>query len=93
MFKTYQWMNTTAVTAAFGIAAAFIGISASRHNTALTKCQSDFFKDPVAGSTSATDSKTLCNIFTWVDIGLMAGLWVVLAVFQVRRSLRRVLQS
>ena len=67
------------VLAAFGVAAAFIGLSAGRHNTAVTNCKAAYFQT----TSSPSETQNLCNIFTWVVIGLMGFLWVVLAIFQV----------
>ncbi|KAF9513663.1 hypothetical protein BS47DRAFT_1317328 [Hydnum rufescens UP504] len=78
-YRLYQRTNTLAVLVAFGMAAAFIGVSAGRHNTAVANCKSAYFRS--TGS-SATESQTLCNVFTWVVVGLMGLLWVVLAIFQ-----------
>jgi len=85
LFKTYRWLNSLAVVAAFGVAAAFIGVSASRHNTATADCRTNFFKTSDGESASSPDDKsqTLCNIFSWVDIGIMGGLWIVLLIFQL----------
>jgi hypothetical protein len=80
-YKFYQRTNTLAVIVAFGIAAAFIGLSAGRHNTAVTNCKNAYFQN--TSSSTSSESQTLCNIFTWVGVGLMGLLWVVLAIFQV----------
>ena len=32
---------------------------------------------------SSTEGNLLCNIFTWVGVGTLAGLWVVLGIFHV----------
>jgi hypothetical protein len=67
--------------AGFSVAAVWIGISASRHSVAQSKCETAFFSS--AGDTTQ-EGQTMCNIFSWVDIGIMGGLWVVLALAQVR---------
>ena len=69
--------------AAFSVSLAWIIISASRHNTAVTNCVNNFFQDTGAITSSVGEGETLCNIFTWADVGLMGGLWVVLAIMQV----------
>ncbi len=71
--------------AVFVIAAVWIAISATSHNSAVSNCQTEFF-DGFANSTTidvTTEGQTLCNIFSWVDVGVMGGLWVVLAIMQV----------
>ncbi|KAF8338017.1 uncharacterized protein EI90DRAFT_3151844 [Cantharellus anzutake] len=82
LFKTYQRLNMIVIAAAFGVAAAFIGLAAGRHKTAVTKCQDHFYKSN--NSTSAVDehSNTICSVFAWVDVGIMLGLWVLLAIIQ-----------
>lgn len=65
----------------FGVAAALIGLAAGRHNTARTKCQQNFYSD--TSSELEKDSGTICSAFAWVDVGLMALLWVLLAIVQV----------
>jgi hypothetical protein len=81
-YRLYQRINTLAVLVAFGMAAAFIGVSAGRHNTAITNCKNAYFRV----DSTVPESQTLCNIFTWVVVGLMAFLWAVLAIFQVRQA-------
>ncbi|KAF7799053.1 hypothetical protein EIP86_010283 [Pleurotus ostreatoroseus] len=65
--------------AAFAVAAVWIALSAARHSTAQSTCISTYFTD----TTEPSEATTLCNIFPWVDIGLMAGLWVLLAIAQL----------
>ena len=78
MFKRYATLHLLITIAAFSVAAVWIIISATRHSTAKSKCESDFFVD---STTSEVD--TLCEIFPWVDVGIMGGLWVLLAIVQV----------
>jgi hypothetical protein len=77
MFRRYVTLHTGASIAVFAIAAAWIIISATRHSTAISNCEANFF----SGSTS--EGETLCDIFSWVDIGVMAGAWVFFALVQV----------
>lgn len=81
-------VNTIAVIAAFGIAAAFIAVSGTKHDTAAKRCEVTFFSgNSTASSSTSNDSgegKEICDIFTWVILGLMGGLWVTLGFFQVR---------
>jgi hypothetical protein len=76
MFRRYVTLHTGASIAVFAIAAAWIIISATRHSTAISNCEANFF----SGSTS--EGETLCDIFSWVDIGVMAGAWVFFALVQ-----------
>lgn len=86
MFRRYTTLHIMITVAGFAVALTWIIISASRHNTALNNCLTNFFADS-DNSTGATETvgegNTLCNIFTWVDVGLMGGLWVILAIMQV----------
>lgn len=92
LFHKYVIVNTLAVIASFGIAAAFIAISGTKHDTATNRCEVTFFSGSSTASTSSTTStstsgsgegKQVCEVFTWVILGLMGGLWVALAIFQV----------
>lgn len=71
-----------ATIAAFAVSGAWIAISATGHKTAVGRCLKDFFAttDP-AGPSSL--GKTMCDIFPWADVGIMGGLWVILAITQV----------
>jgi len=85
-FRRYTTLHSMITLGIFIFSAVFIGISASKHNTAQAKCVTDFF--PADSSTTATaltgsdsEGKLLCNIFTWVGVGIMGGLWLVLGLF------------
>ena len=67
--------------AAFSVAAVWIILSATRHSQAKTKCESDFF--PPNNSVTQSEASILCDVIPWVDVGLMGGLWAILAVLQV----------
>ncbi|KAG8782929.1 hypothetical protein FRC12_020303 [Ceratobasidium sp. 428] len=77
-------INSIAVIAAFCIAAAFIAISGTRHAAASTRCQTTFFAgNNEAGSTdNSGEGEQICEVFTWVILGLMGGLWITLLSFQ-----------
>lgn len=57
-------------------------MSAVKHADAKAQCITDFF----SGDGTSSEGDTLCNIFAWVDIGIMGGLWVILAIFHVGQS-------
>jgi hypothetical protein len=81
-FLIYAQLHGFITLGAFSVAAVWIILSATGHNTAVKKCLSDFF--PANGaSTSSSEGQTLCGIFPWVDVGIMGGLWVLLAIAQV----------
>ncbi|KAF8974001.1 hypothetical protein BDZ97DRAFT_1900723 [Flammula alnicola] len=81
MYKHYITLHGLVASAAFSIAAAWIIMSASRHSNAKVKCITDFFTD--TNGASASEGDTLCNIFPWVDIGIMGALWVILAALHI----------
>ena len=82
MYRRYVTLHGLVTSAAFSIAAAWIIVSATRHSNAEAKCIQDFFS-PTGSASSSTEGSTLCNIFSWVDIGIMGALWVLLAILQV----------
>ena len=79
LFKRYVQFHLIALLVAFSVAIAWIIISATRHSTAQSNCLKNFFDN----DTTNSEGTTLCNIFPWVDVGIMGGLWVVLAILQV----------
>ncbi|KAI0361207.1 hypothetical protein OH77DRAFT_1585356 [Trametes cingulata] len=79
-YRRYVTLHILVTLAAFAIAAAWIIMSATRHNQAQAKCLSDFFGGTVSETNG--EGQTLCNIFPWADVGIMGGLWVVLAIMQ-----------
>ncbi|KAI9060177.1 hypothetical protein FKP32DRAFT_1613722 [Trametes sanguinea] len=79
-FRRYVSLHLLVTVAAFAVAAAWIILSAVRHNQAQDKCISDFFAGTISASNS--EGETLCNIFPWADVGIMGGLWVLLAIMQ-----------
>ncbi|KXN89952.1 hypothetical protein AN958_04956 [Leucoagaricus sp. SymC.cos] len=78
LFRRYVTLHGIILCAAFAVAAVWIIISASRHSTASTNCVQKFFTDDSLQS----QGQTLCDIFSWVDVGIMGGLWVLLAILQ-----------
>ncbi|KAK7463663.1 hypothetical protein VKT23_005604 [Stygiomarasmius scandens] len=81
LFRRYISLHTLAAIAAFALGAAWIIISAARHNTAKSDCLSDFFN--TEDSTLQSEGDTLCEIFPWVDVGIMGGIWILLAIVHV----------
>ncbi|KAJ2931186.1 hypothetical protein H1R20_g5931, partial [Candolleomyces eurysporus] len=76
LYRRYVTIHALVALAAFAVAAAWLILSATKHNDARQRCIDDFFNGD--GETSQGD--TLCNIFAWVDVGIMGGLWVILAI-------------
>ncbi|KAK1921692.1 hypothetical protein DB88DRAFT_498901 [Papiliotrema laurentii] len=93
-FKAYAWANALAITAAFSVAAALIIVSATKHNTAVSDCATDFYS-PSANSTAAsqfasasnetltTQAEKICPPLVWAQVGIMGGLWLILLIVQV----------
>lgn len=80
LYRRYVTLHGLITCAIFSVAAVWIIISATRHTSAKTKCIASFFSGNLSGS---SEGDTLCNIFAWVDVGIMGGLWVILAILQV----------
>ncbi|KAJ7038097.1 hypothetical protein C8F04DRAFT_951339 [Mycena alexandri] len=81
LFRRYVSLHSLAIVAAFSVALAWIILSLSRHSTAKANCLEHFFSG--ANSEQETEGEVLCNIFPWVDIGVMGGLWVLLAALHI----------
>ncbi|KAF9470401.1 hypothetical protein BDN70DRAFT_998951 [Pholiota conissans] len=81
LYNRYVTLHSLTTSAAFSVAAAWIIMSATRHSTAKANCITVFFTDTNGASTSEGD--TLCTIFPWVDVGIMGGLWVLLAALHL----------
>ncbi|KAL0580371.1 hypothetical protein V5O48_001616 [Marasmius crinis-equi] len=79
LFRRYLSLHSIALLAAFAVAAAWIILSATKHSDAKSKCLSDFFNTPQTQS----QGQTLCEIFPWVSVGVMGGLWALLAIMHV----------
>ncbi|KAL8277878.1 hypothetical protein RQP46_009697 [Phenoliferia psychrophenolica] len=75
LFKLYASINAILVSAALLIAVAFIGLSAGRHSTAVSACQDTFSSQGTVKSGSE-----ICSIWTWVQIGIMGLLFVIIAL-------------
>ncbi|KAG1755201.1 uncharacterized protein EDB91DRAFT_1233953 [Suillus paluster] len=81
LFRRYVTMHLGITIGAFAIAAAWTIVSATRHSTALSNCEKTFYPT-TSDSSIASEGQTLCDIITWLDIGLMAGAWVFFALVQ-----------
>jgi hypothetical protein len=76
LYRRYVTLHGMAITAAFSLAGAWIIVSAARHSNAQAKCIQDFF------NSKESEGTILCNIFSWVDVGIMGALWILLAILQ-----------
>ncbi|KAH0590634.1 hypothetical protein J132_09888 [Termitomyces sp. J132] len=79
LFRRYVTLHVLISLVAFAIAAAWAIISAARHSTSKNNCLTDFFTEDM----KSTLGQKLCDIIPWVDVGIMGGLWVILAIFQL----------
>ncbi|KAF8560428.1 hypothetical protein OG21DRAFT_1430246 [Imleria badia] len=82
MYRRYVTLHTGASVAVFAIGAAWIIISATRHSTAQSNCEATFFAASGSNGSTSSEGQTLCDIFSWVDVGVMAGAWVFFALVQ-----------
>jgi len=55
-------------------------VSATRHTFARRKCERDFY--PEIAADTASEGQVLCEVFPWVDIGIMSALWIFFAATQ-----------
>lgn len=78
LYRRYAVLHGIILCSALAIAAAWIIVSAARHSTAASNCVSKFFSD----ESLTSQGERLCEIFSWVDVGIMGGLWLILAIIQ-----------
>jgi hypothetical protein len=81
LFRRYLTLHSITLSAGFAVAIAWTVISVTRHSTAKSNCIKDFFVDTDNSTTDAADK--ICEIFPYVDIGVMGGLILVLAIAQI----------
>jgi hypothetical protein len=81
LYRRYVTLHIISTVSAFSVALTWTILSASRHSTAQAQCEQDFFQSSDAAATS--EGQILCNIFPWVDVGLMGGLVAFFAITQV----------
>ncbi|KAG2366617.1 hypothetical protein BDR07DRAFT_1274275 [Suillus spraguei] len=82
LFRRYATLNSLITLVAFAIAAAWVIVSAKGHSTAVTNCENKYYSASALLGSNATEGQTVCDIITWIDIGLMAGAWVFFALVQ-----------
>jgi hypothetical protein len=88
-------VNTIVLVLAFIMALVWIILSIVKHNTAVEACIEQFITETensgttTSGSTSevnvtqgSVSGKTLCSVFTWVQTGIMGGLWLALLIIE-----------
>ncbi|KIY62455.1 hypothetical protein CYLTODRAFT_383608 [Cylindrobasidium torrendii FP15055 ss-10] len=80
LFRRYLALHTLSMLAAFAVAAAWIVWGGLKLDDAKSECRETFYD--TSDSDQASQANTLCNVFAYVDIGIMAGLWVWMAIMQ-----------
>lgn len=79
------------------VALAFIIVSAVRHSTAVESCQALFTSDTNSGSTTSgvngDAAQGICNVWTWVQVGIMGLLFVLVALSEVSTLARATRQA
>ncbi|KAF7307003.1 hypothetical protein MIND_00493100 [Mycena indigotica] len=81
LFRRYLTLHSLATTGAFSVALAWIILSLTRHSTAKSDCVKNFFSNATPEQKSQGD--VLCDVFPWVEVGVMGGLWVVMAIMHI----------
>lgn len=72
-------INGVLVSAAVLCSLAIIIVSAAKHSTGVDNCTALFSAD-----NTDTTANTICNIWTWIQIGIMGLLFVLVGLCQVR---------
>lgn len=95
LYRTYIRINFALTLATIAAAVAFIVASAVQHTQTVRSCVSNFGSVSTGGSAIAVSSSTnevqqisedICNIFIWVQVGLMALVTVLAGLTQVSHS-------
>lgn len=86
-------VNLIVLSLAFIMALVWIIVSAVGHTKAVNRCIEQFITEEDGESVSGSDSQiqvssgsvsgqALCSIFTWVQTGIMGGLWLALLIVE-----------
>jgi len=76
-FRRYVTLHSLVTSGGFAVAATWIIMSAARHGTGTARCLAKFFSGEDDG-----EGQALCDIFSWVTVGIMGGIWLLLAIMQ-----------
>ncbi|EOR04016.1 hypothetical protein J056_002094 [Wallemia ichthyophaga EXF-994] len=83
LFRRFHWLNTALTLAAFACALAIIIAIAAKQSDAVSQCQSDYYPPfPQASFSLSQYSDDICNILSWVDVGLMGLIWLIMILVQ-----------
>ncbi|SPO34734.1 uncharacterized protein PSFLO_00205 [Pseudozyma flocculosa] len=93
LYRLYIRINFLLTCIVLACTAAFLAVSAARHNEALDACTAVYGNTPassgtgiaVSQATSALDGsgRTICNVLTWAQVGTMGGLIVLMGLTQL----------
>ncbi|GAA5980012.1 hypothetical protein JCM5350_005996 [Sporobolomyces pararoseus] len=79
LFKTYSRINTVLILLALLLSLAIIIISAVKHSQAIDTCQKLFSTD----ASGDTAGEGICNVWTWVQVGIMGLLFVIVGLCEL----------
>ncbi|GAA5956681.1 hypothetical protein JCM3765_005701 [Sporobolomyces pararoseus] len=79
LFKTYSRINTILILLALLLSLAIIIISAVKHSQAIDTCQKLFSTD----ATGNTAGEGICNVWTWVQVGIMGLLFLIVGLCEL----------
>lgn len=77
--------NTVLVVLALVVALVFIILSAAKHSDAVSTCE-NLFADRSSSQNDITSSTDICNVWMWVQIGIMGLLFVIVGLCEVSRG-------
>lgn len=91
--KSSSRFNKLLVACALILALAFIIVSAVQHNTAVANCEALFSTQTASTNTTGpssnvTSSSGICNVWTWVQLGIMGLLFIIITLSEVSLSSR-----
>lgn len=79
VYRTFVRTNISFIAVALLLALVWIILSMVNHNKGRDACVAQF---TAVGQTQTRDGETICNIFTWVQVGLLGFLWIFLTLAQ-----------
>jgi len=81
LFHRYAGLHLLINVAAFIVAGVWITLSGIGHRAAVAACDTEFFANGSAPVTS--EGALLCEIFPWVDLGIMGALFFIILIAQI----------
>ncbi|EGF99165.1 uncharacterized protein MELLADRAFT_118361 [Melampsora larici-populina 98AG31] len=81
IFRIYLYINFAFVIITLGYSLVIMILSAQQHSTAIEQCLLQFVSaDGDNTETPSNESKTLCNIWTWAQLGICGILWILFGI-------------